>query len=90
MDTSTREKVVQKVRAAIVAAAWDADVIRKKTSTLAKRAEMKWEASKPLQRKVQGDVRRAAHDVVEFGKSVAQGVKEGVREVRMKSERRES
>jgi hypothetical protein len=85
MDESRREKVIKTVRDAIVAAAKDAEIVKEKTSNFAKRAEATWQQTKPLQRKAQENVRRVAQDVVDFGKSVAQGVTEGVKEVRERS-----
>ena len=88
MDNNKRKKVIRTVRDAIVAAAAEAEIVKEKTSRLAKRVEAKWQQSKPLQRKAEDNIRRGAQEFVDFGKSVARGVQEGVREVHKRSKKR--
>lgn len=82
MDNAKQRKVARVVRDAIVGAAAEVEVVKEKTNKLAKRVGEKWVESKPLQRKAHDRVRSTAQDVVDFSKSVTQGVQEGVREVR--------
>lgn len=82
MDDKQRKKVITKVRNSIIAAAREAEVLKIKTNRLAQRAGEKWEESKPLQEKAARNIREVAQEIIAFSKSVAQGVKEGVREVR--------
>jgi hypothetical protein len=85
MDNVKRKKIIKTIRDAIVRAAAETEIVKAKTGRLAKRVGSKWEQSKPLQRKAQDNVRRATQEVLEFSKSVAQGVREGVRDIRKTS-----
>ncbi len=85
MNDKQRKKVVQAVRDSIIAAAREAGVAKGKAAGLAKKAGEKWQETKPHQQKAVRDVKDVARSILTFSKSVAQGVKEGVKEVSKKS-----
>ena len=75
MDDKQRKKVIKMVRTSIISAAREVGMAKN-------RVEQKWQATKPYQHKAASNVRGAARTVSAFAQSVAQGVKEGVRDVR--------
>ena len=71
-------KVVKNTREAVVKVATGARRLKDKTVDLKKRAEQKWQDTKPFQQKVKSNIQGAGKRVVDFGKDVSQGVREGV------------
>lgn len=87
MTDTNNKKVVSAVRDSIINAAKEAQLIKQKTTDLAKKVEKGWVDSKPSRDKAATDIQKAAQSIVDFGKDVAQGVKEGMSEIQKKTEK---
>jgi hypothetical protein len=81
--------VVKHTRNAVIRVATEAQRLKKKTSDLGKSVEQRWQDSKPLQQRVKNNVQKAGKQVVDFGKDISQGVREGVAEVSHKKNEQE-
>ena len=73
--------VSKATRDAVVSTAAHVQMLKEKTTELAHKAGEKWEESKPRQQEAKNEIKKAAHKVVDFGKDVHKGFKEGVSEV---------
>ena len=84
MINTDHAKIIKAVRDAVIKTAKEAEMLKTQTVKLAKQAGQKWEASKPAQKKAKEEVMGAANTIMAFSKAVAQGVKEGIDEVKNK------
>ncbi len=81
-NTNVSSDVVKVTRDAVIRTAAGVRALQKKTAELAADAKKRWEESKPRQQRAKDQVRKAAQQVVDFGKDVGEGLKEGLADVR--------
>ena len=87
MANDNSKKVAKTVRDAIVKIASEARSLQGRSGDIAKKFSREWKDSKPGRDKAQKDAKRIARQIVEFSRSVAEGVKDGIRDVRKKKAR---
>ena len=75
-------KVVEATRNAVVGAGERARMLKSKTTELGRKAQMKWQETKPKLQKTKSGVKKVGQRVVGFGKDVKKGVTEGISELR--------
>lgn len=72
-------------RSAVVGAAEQMRILREKTAELAHKAGEKWEESNPQRQKAKDMLEKTAQHIVDFGKEVQNGFKEGIAEVQKRN-----
>ena len=81
-------KVTKATRDAVIAAAQRMQLLKLQTIALARKAGNKWEGSKPQQQKAKDAVKKAASRIVDFERSVREGLKQGLAEVKKGNKKR--
>ena len=84
-NNDSKKKVVSTVRDAIVRAAKEAALLKQQSMDMAGKVKKGWNDSEPQRSKAKSDIQKAGNSVVDFAKDVAQGVKEGIAEVKKSS-----
>lgn len=80
--TKESRKVMKTTRDAVIAAAERMRLLKQKTMALARKAENKWEGTKPQQQKAKEALKQAGRTIVDFEKDVREGLKQGLAEVK--------
>ncbi|MBV9349859.1 MAG: hypothetical protein JO026_03840 [Patescibacteria group bacterium] len=85
MKQRKSSSTVKAARDAVVNAAAHVDLLKKKTDSLAKEAEKKWQGTKPSREKARQELRKAAELLLEFERDVKEGIRQGLAEVKKKN-----